>query len=52
MIQYNFTEDESNIILNALGNLPFSQVYKLINNMQQQAQEQLNPSQKEESDNA
>jgi hypothetical protein len=31
--------------------MPFSQVYKLINNIQQQAQEQLNPPQKEELEN-
>jgi dihydroxyacetone kinase len=50
-MKYNFTEDESNLILNALGNMPFFQVYQLINNIQKQAQEQLNTPQKEELEN-
>jgi hypothetical protein len=35
--------DEANLILEALGNLPFVKVYTLIGKIQQQAGAQLNP---------
>lgn len=41
-IQLKLTVDETNLVLNALGNMPFTQVYQLVNKIQQQASEQLN----------
>lgn len=35
--------EEANLILEALGNLPFARVYGLINKMQAQAQAQIEP---------
>jgi hypothetical protein len=37
------TLDEANLILEALGNLPFVKVYALIGKIQEQAGQQLNP---------
>ena len=40
-IQLSVTIDEANLILEALGNLPFTKVYELIGKIQEQASEQL-----------
>lgn len=40
-IQLNLTLDEINTVLEALGQQPYSRVYQLIGNIQQQAQQQL-----------
>lgn len=42
-IKLELTIDEANIILEALGALPFSKVFSLIGSIQQQASEQLSP---------
>jgi hypothetical protein len=43
--QYTFTfsVEETNLVLTALGQMPFSQVYEFINKIQQTAQSQMNP---------
>jgi hypothetical protein len=41
-INLKLTIDEANLILEALGNLPFARVYALIGKIQQQASQQLN----------
>jgi hypothetical protein len=41
-ITLQITVDEANLILEALGNLPFVRVYALIAKLQQQAREHLN----------
>lgn len=41
MLQLNLSIDEVNTVLEALGQLPYSRVYQLIGNIQQQAQGQL-----------
>lgn len=41
-IQLNLNTQETNVVLNALSKQPYSQVYKLIANIQQQGQSQLN----------
>jgi hypothetical protein len=41
-IKLEFTVDEVNIILDALGNLPFKSVYGIIGQLQGQARAQLN----------
>ena len=40
-IELKLSVEEANLILEALGNLPFSRVYGLIGNIQRQAQAQL-----------
>ena len=40
-INLKVTIDEANLILEALGNLPFNKVYALIGKMQEQARQQL-----------
>lgn len=40
-ITIEVTEDELNIMLNAVGSLPYFQVYELIHKLQQQAGPQL-----------
>jgi hypothetical protein len=40
-IQLNVTIEEANLILEALGNLPFARVYTLIGKIQEQAGTQL-----------
>jgi hypothetical protein len=40
-LKLTLTLDETNLILEALGNLPFARVYTLINAIQQQATAQL-----------
>lgn len=42
-IQLTLTIDETNLVLEALGNLPFARVYTLINIIQTQAQAQIKP---------
>ena len=42
-INLNLTIDEANLILEALGELPFSKVFQLIGKIQEQAGRQLNP---------
>ena len=44
LIQINVTLPETNQILDALGALPFRDVYQLVNKVQQQAEAQLQPS--------
>jgi hypothetical protein len=41
MLTFNFTVDEANYLLNALGARPFAEVSGLINNIQGQAAPQL-----------
>lgn len=41
-IKLQLTLDETNVILSALGDQPFSQVHELIFKIQNQAQQQLN----------
>ncbi len=41
-ITLHMTTDEVNLILEALGNLPFVKVYTLIGKIQEQARQQLN----------
>ena len=41
-ITLEITVDEANIILEALGNLPFARVYVLIGKIQEQAGRQIN----------
>ncbi len=41
-ITLQMTTDEANLILEALGNLPFVKVYSLIGKIQEQARQQLN----------
>jgi len=43
--EFNFTfnESEANIMLNALSTQPFAQVAKLIQKLQEQAQNQMQP---------
>lgn len=43
-VQINLTLPETNQILDALGALPFRDVYQLVNKIQQQAEAQLQPS--------
>ena len=47
-INVQLTVEEVNTILNALGTLPFGQVYELIQNIQNQATPQLQEMQKEQ----
>jgi hypothetical protein len=42
-LKLTLTLDETNLILEALGNLPFARVYTLINAIQAQASGQLTP---------
>ncbi|MCB0207852.1 MAG: hypothetical protein KDJ52_00900 [Anaerolineae bacterium] len=41
-INLQITIDEANLVLEALGNLPFARVYALIGKIQEQAGQQLN----------
>ena len=47
MFEFKLTLEEANMVLGALGKQPFEQVAKLINNIQTQAQPQLERVQKE-----
>ena len=40
-LKFNLTVDDTNTILEALGNMPFAKVYGLIEKIQQQAQQQM-----------
>mgnify|MGYP003994061241 CR=1 FL=1 len=42
-INLTLTIDETNLILEALGNLPFSKVFTLISKIQEQASQQISP---------
>lgn len=44
-LKLDLTIDEVNLILKALGDLPFSQVFELIGKINEQASEQLNDNQ-------
>ena len=44
-INFSLTVDEANVILNSLGNMPYSQVFQLINKIQMQAQQQMDGAQ-------
>jgi hypothetical protein len=46
-IQLTLTLAETNIILEALGQMPFAKVYQVIDKIQQQANQQLQESQSE-----
>jgi hypothetical protein len=37
MINFEFTIDEANLILGALGRMPYESVFQLVDNMRQQA---------------
>ena len=39
-VNLKLTVEEANTVLNALGNLPYGQVYQLVANIHQQASEQ------------
>jgi hypothetical protein len=41
-IKLNLTIEETNLVLEALGNLPFVRVFELVNKIQAQAQQQFN----------
>lgn len=41
-LKLNLTIDEANLILDALGRLPFAQVYSLVAKIQEQARQQIN----------
>lgn len=41
-LTFEMTVEEANLVLEGLGQLPFKQVFALISNLQEQAQEQLN----------
>lgn len=47
-IHFAIKLDEANLILKALGKLPFEQVYELIGKLNQQANEQLQTAAEEE----
>jgi hypothetical protein len=47
-IKLRLTVEETNLILESLGQLPFARVYALIANIQGQATEQLRPAQSAE----
>jgi len=49
-INLSLTVDELNLILEAIGQLPFVKVYALVAKVQKQAQEQLSASHEEEPD--
>jgi hypothetical protein len=40
-LNFNLTLNETNIILNALGQMPYTQVYQLVQKIQSQASTQL-----------
>lgn len=42
-INFRLTVAEANLILQAVGELPFAKVYQLVTKLQQQAAEQLGP---------
>lgn len=42
-LQFTLTRDEANIILNALGQQPYTQVFQLVQKIQAQAAAQLSP---------
>ena len=42
-LEFKVSIEDANILLNALSTQPFNQVAKLINNLQEQAQTQLQP---------
>ncbi len=42
-VTLTLTIEEANLMLEALGNLPFKQVYNLIGKIQQQAAQQIHP---------
>jgi hypothetical protein len=47
-IKLELEVDETNLILEALGSLPFVRVYQLISRIQEQARTQVQPSEDEE----
>ena len=40
-LNFTFTTEEINVVMNALGAQPYTQVFQLVNNIQNQAQSQL-----------
>ncbi len=51
-IEFKVTIDEANLILEALGNLPFAKVYALVGKLQTQASAQLDQPEPLEADAA
>ena len=47
-LNFTFTAEETNLVMNALASQPYSQVFKLISNIQRQAEAQLTPPEKTE----
>ena len=50
-IQLKLTLSEVNLILGALGEMPYAKVYQLVGKIQQQAEIQLQPTQLDQSEN-
>ena len=50
-IQLKLTLSEVNLILGALGEMPYAKVYQLVGKIQQQAETQLQPTQLDQSEN-
>lgn len=48
MITLKFELDEVNVILNSLGNMPYAQVFKVIQKLQEQAAPQVQAAQQQE----
>jgi len=46
-IKLEITIDEANVILEALGGMPFAKVYALVGKIQEQAKQQMNASSQE-----
>ena len=46
-IKLEVTIDEANVILEALGGMPFAKVYALVGKIQEQAKQQMNASSQE-----
>ena len=48
-VRLEITLEETNLILEALGQMPFARVYQLVNKIQQQASQQVEESQEQDS---
>ena len=46
-MKFELTVEEANLVLTALGRMPYESVFQLINNMQQQAQNQIDKPEEE-----
>lgn len=47
-MQFEFTVEEANLILESLGQMPFQRVYQLVQNVQEQAQRAVQKAQRVE----